>query len=69
MIEVKREPFLIPGYNGVSSVKSTRLGDNFRRNLRKAGNRFEREPGAGVRLLSGRDADPARLDEFLASLA
>ena len=28
MIEVKREPFLIPGYNKVSSVKNTRLGDN-----------------------------------------
>ena len=42
------------------------LGDNFRRNLKKAGNRFEREPGAGVRLLSGPSAHPALLDDFLA---
>src|SRR5438105_8180106 len=43
-----------------------RLSDNFRRNLRKAGNRLEREPGVAFRLLSVRDASPALLDDFLA---
>ena len=42
------------------------LGDNFRRNLRKSGNRLGREPGVAIRLLGGKEADPAELDRFLA---
>jgi hypothetical protein len=44
----------------------SRLGANFRRNLRKASNRLERTPGATIRFLDGSDAGADVLSDFLA---
>lgn len=41
------------------------LSDNFRRNLRKAGNRVAKAPGTRFRRDTGPAADPATLDVFL----
>ena len=42
------------------------LSDNFRRNVRKAGNRLEKTPGAAYVFQGGPDAKPEGLDAFLA---
>lgn len=42
------------------------MSANFRRNLRKAGNRLAREAGVAFRFEGGADASPASLDRFLA---
>ena len=43
-----------------------KLSDNFRRNVRKAGNRLEKTPGAAYVFEGGPDAKPEGLDAFLA---
>ena len=42
------------------------MSANFRRNLRKAGNRLAKEAGVAFRFETGADASPASLDRFLA---
>ncbi len=42
------------------------LPDQFRRNLRKANNRFAKEPGASVRFVPAANSSPEDLDRFLA---
>jgi len=51
-----------------SSLEAFRatLSDNFRRNVRKAGNRLAKEAGVAFRFDRGADASPATLDRFLA---
>ena len=66
VVDAPDEPGSFVPIAGTLDAYRETLGDNFSRNLRKAGNRFAREPGAGFRILSGPDADPALLDDFLA---
>ncbi|MBL9085724.1 MAG: GNAT family N-acetyltransferase, partial [Planctomycetia bacterium] len=51
--------------SSLAALRAT-LSDNFRRNVRKAGNRLAKEPGVAIRLDRGPDASPATLDRFLA---
>ena len=63
---LEEEPGSYLPVEGTIDEFRARLGDNFRRNLRKSGNRLGREPGASIRFLAGAEADPALLERFLA---